>query len=374
MIELLAEEHFNPLSSSILVDGFGTIGVAIVTALALRQRSLKLRDAAAADASAKVKRELAPGPCVILGVVEYAQDAKWAVRVDVDQEGDEHESSGVWTHKWTEKNRRVHIAPFYVRLASGRRLRIEPSNDVLLVDEMNGVVRVDLKRRTRYAELVPGETIYASGQLVRASDPENIAESGGYRNSPDSLILRPLPSGPMLLSTEPLGARFRERASFHTGAAKWIVVFALFLHAVFFGFHARRYLGQTEEATITNLDHYTTRDDGADVDHYRVNAETDDKFQIVEHISYSVYKELNNGMRIPVRHVRGALARQSTVGSGVTSHSGALIFPVYLLVAWIAYRHLEKTTRPWYERKVNESGSGRLEDSLAKEQGSSARS
>lgn len=374
MIDLLSEEHFSPLWSSILIDGFGTLGVAIVTALALRYRARELRDAAAADASTHVNRDLAPGPCVLRGRVEYAQDANWAVRVDVDQEGDEHESSGVWTYKWTEKNRRVHIAPFYVRLESGRRIRIEPSDDVLLVDEMNGVVRIDLKKRTRYAELVPGETIYASGLLVRAPDPENNALTSGYRNSAESLVLRPPASGSMLLSTEPLGARFRARAAFYAGAAKWIVASAIFLHALFFGFHARRYLGQTENASIDRLEHYTTRDEGNEVFRYRVDVQTNDGLPIVSHVPYSVYQRLTPGMQIPIRRIRGALANSSSLGAGVTSHSSALIFPAFLLLAWVAYRHLEKTSRPWYEREVNDSGSGRLEDSLPKEQGSSARS
>lgn len=356
------------------MDGFGTLGVAIVIGLALRQRALKLRQAAAADASTDVNRDLTPGPCVLRGVVEYAQDAKWAVRVDVDQEGEEHESSGVWTYKWTEKNRRVHLAPFYARLASGRRIRVEPSGEVLLVDSMDGIVRVDLKKRTRFAELVPGETIYASGQLVRAPDRENSVESGGYRNSPDSFVLRPLPPNPMLFSTESLGARFRERGLFHERAAKWIAAVALFIHAALFGFHARRYLGNTEDATLVNIDHYTTQDEGRDVYHYRVELQTDDGFKFIDHIPYAVFKELKAGMRIPIRRAYGSVANRSTVGPNVTVNSIAWIFPVYLLVAWIAYRHWEKSTRPWYERKVIDTGSGRLEESLAKERGSSARS
>lgn len=374
MLELLADDHLAPFWSSILIDGFGTLGVAIVTALALRHRARQLRDAAAADASTSVNRDLTPGSCVLRGRVEYSQDANWAVRVDVDQDGEDQETSGVWTYKWTEKNRRVHIAPFYVRLESGRRIRIEPSDDVLLVDDMDGVVRIDLKKRTRYAELVPGETIYASGLLVRAPDPENSALTGGYRNAAESLVLRPPASVSMLLSTEPLGARFRARAAFYAGAAKWIVSSAIFLHALFFGFHARRYLGQTENASIERLEHYTTNDEGNEVFHYRVDVQTHDGLQIVGHVPYSVYEQLTPGMQIPIRRIRGVLAKSSTIGSGVTSHSRAWIFPVFLLIAWAAYRHLENTSRPWYERKVNDSGRGRLEDSLAKEQGSSARS
>lgn len=371
MHELMSQAHFGPVVSSLLVDIFGTLGVALIIGIALVERARKLRQADAAEASANVNRQLQPGPAVVLGQVEYAQDARAAVRVDVDQDGEEVENSGVWSHKWTEKRRRVHMEPFYVRLESGRRIRVEPSGEVLLVDAMNGVVRVNLTSRTRYAELVPGETIYAAGQLVRAPDPES-ASAGGYRVSRESLVLRPRPPEPMLLSTEALGARFRERAAFHERAAIFIGVLALFLHTIFLGFHVRRFFGQTEEVTIQKLDHYTTRDDeGDETDHYRVWMNRGDGASFTDHVGWSTFDRLHVGDVVRARVVRGALFDRSTIGPDVTVHWTGLVFVPYVFIAWFVYVRQEKATRPWYEREVVDSESGRLEDSLAKEQPSS---
>lgn len=375
MIEWLSAEHLSPFWSSLLIDGFGTLAIGIVVVIVLRRRTAKLREAQAADRAADTQRQLAVGPCILSGKVDYAQGSKWAVRIDVDQEGEESESSGTWSFKWTEKNRRVHVAPFYVRLASGQRIRVEPTTKVRLVDAMDGVVRIDLTKRTRYAELVPGETIYAVGQLVRANDPENIGDGGDYRNAPGSLVLRPLLTEPMLLSSEPLGDRYRERAAFHGQAATWIAVCALVLHVAFLGFHIRRYMGQTDSLPIIVREEYVDKNaDDRDITLHRIKLQIDDQNRLEHILSYNDYSQVKIGDNVPVRRIQGVFASMSTIGPGVTAHASAFVFPIYLLIAWFVYLSREKATRPWYERKVNEAGSGRLEDSLAAEQGSPARS
>src|SRR6185369_6868987 len=121
------------------------------------------------------------------GHVALAEGAARAVRVEVEQAGTESESSGVWSHEWTEVSRRVFVEPFYVVDAAGRRTRVEPRDDVLLVDSMNGKILVNLTRRIRTAELTPGEEVWASGELTAALDPEGA--TSGYRDAA-GLVLR----------------------------------------------------------------------------------------------------------------------------------------------------------------------------------------
>ena len=363
MPDLISASHFGAVLSSVLVDVFGTIGFMFIIGVGLIERARHLRQARAADAT-HVNSNLAPGPAVLFGEVEYARNASAAVRVDVDQDGEESESSGVWTHKWTEKNRRVTVEPFYLRIDSTKRIRIEPTRDVFLVDSMDGVIRVELGKRTRYAELVPGEKVHACGELVLAPDPEAPA-SEGYRSSRQSFVLRPPKKQSMLLSSEPLGTRFRDRARFHGRAARFAVALAVVCHVFLVGFHARRYLGQTVDASITKLDHYTTTDDDGDtVHHYRVFLKPSNAPTIYDDVDAFAFARLRVGDVVPMRLVPGALSGRSTIGPDVTASNTAFLLVPIVIGAWFLYKHKEGTTQPWYMRSVVDTGSGRLEESM----------
>ncbi|MBK9265124.1 MAG: hypothetical protein IPM54_35755 [Polyangiaceae bacterium] len=375
MHDLISSGHVGPILSSLFVDVFGTLGFLFIMGVALVERARHLRQARAADATASdVNQKFVPGPAVLFGEVEYAQGASVAVRVDVDQDGEETESSGVWSHKWTEKNRRVDIAPFYLRVAEDKRIRIESTREVFLVDSMDGIIRVELTKRTRYAELTPGEKIYACGELVRAHDPESPTE-GGYRSSREALVLRPMPKQPMLLSTEPLGARFRERASFHGVVVVLTAIVAILCHAFFFGFHARRYLGQTVDANITMLHDFTTRDGEGDITrHCRVWLNPANGPIFSDDVDALKCDQLREGDVVPVRLVPGILSSRSTIGPDVTVSTGAFMFIPLVLSAWFAYRHNEKATRPWYMNKVVDTAPGRLEETMPAQDAKMSRS
>jgi len=375
MMEIASSGHVGPVTSSLLVDGVGTVGFALLALSALLAALRKKREARAADASfdPNVNTTLALGETVIHGVVERAEGAATAVRVEVDQDGEESENSGVWSHKWTERDRRVHVEPFYLRLPKGDRVRVEPREDVFLVDEMDGLIRVDLKRRTRFAELTPGERVFASGVLSRGLDPE-AAAGAGYRSAREGFVLRAPPGGQMLLSSEPLGDRFRERAAFHTRWMLWIVFVAFVFHAFFLAYHARRYFGEVTEATIARCEHYTTKDDdGDDVDHYRIWMDADDGAQISDHVNHETFQKLHPGFKVPLVRARGMFEGLSTIGPDHTVFGAAWVVVPVLLGVWFAYRARERTTRPWYERDVVDTGKGRLSETFDAEKARSER-
>ncbi|MDI1444053.1 hypothetical protein [Polyangium sp. 6x1] len=366
MSDLMSENHLGPLFSSLLVDGVGTLGFLALFAAALLARTRKRAEARAAEASFDGERSLVPGEAMLFGKVERAEGSETTVRVEVDQEGEESESSGVWSHKWTEKNRRVLVAPFYLRLASGDRVRIEPRDDVFLVDEMDGLVRVDLKSRTRYAELTPGEGVYASGVLSRALDPE--AQPGAaYRSGREGFVLRPPRSGRMLLSSQPLGERFHERARFHGRWAMWIVLSALAFHIMFLGYHIRRWAGRDTTATIQKLDHYVTESDDTITHHYRVWLSPREGVSVDDEVEQEDFAWMHEGQILPVRLVEGALASNTTIGGHLTVHHLAWSVVPLLFGVWLTYRLRENATRPWYEREVVDTGSGKLEETLEAE-------
>lgn len=360
MSDLMSENHVGPLISSFLVDGVGTLGFLALFGAALYARARKQAEARSAEASFDGAKPLVPGEVVLFGEVERAEGAETAVRVEVDQAGEDHETSGSWSHRWTEKGRRVLVEPFYVRLGSGDRVRVEPRDDVFLVDEMDGVIRVDLKTRVRYAELTPGERVYASGTLSRAQDPES-PPAAGYRSGREGFVLRPPRGGRMLLSSQPLGERFLERARFHGRWAKWILLCAFVFHALVLGFHLRRWVGTDTTAPIVRLHHYTTRSEDSIDHHYMVWMSPREGVLVRDHVDEGDFAWMQEGQPVRLRLVEAPFEKRTTIGPHLTVHVFAWSVVPLLLGAWLLYRRREDATRPWYERPVVDSGSGKLE-------------
>ena len=88
------------------------------------------------------------------------------VSIRIQQSGREYKVKSQLRHKWTEWNRLVEAKPFELRLASGATLRVEPGEDVLLVDWLGKEARPSANERVRVAELRPHERVFIEGELV----------------------------------------------------------------------------------------------------------------------------------------------------------------------------------------------------------------
>ncbi|AUX34239.1 MULTISPECIES: hypothetical protein [Sorangium] len=357
LLALVSDHHLDAWLSSVLVDGVATAGLLVLAAYAIRLSLRERRAAARAEASFDPGVALAPGEAVVMGTVERAQGADVAVRIEVEQEGSETESSGVWSHEWSETDRKVRVQPFYLRHASGARVRVEPGEDVMLVDALDGMILVDRTKRVRVAELVPGEQVFAVGELRRAPDPE--APTQGYRGVAQGFLLVPPSHGRrMLLSSEPLGQRFARRAAFHLRWAALAAFAAIAFNAAFAGFHARRWLGETVDVRVTQLREV---EDG-DTDHHMVTVQQSEGGAVFsDEVSHAAFARLRQGDALKARHVP-SWPSASAVGPDVTAHSAAWVALPLLGVLAFAYLIRAHSARPWYEKKVVDQGSGKLPD------------
>ncbi|AUX44375.1 hypothetical protein SOCE26_058390 [Sorangium cellulosum] len=351
---LVSRYHLDAGMSSLLVYVVATAGLLAIAAIALRLSLRQRRAAARAEASFKGDAALAPGEAVVVGTVELAQGADVAVRVEIEQHGTESESSGVWSHLWSETGRRVRVHPFYLRHASGVLVRVEPGEDVALVDALDGMIRVDPTRRVRVAEIMPGEKVFALGELRRAPDPE--APAQGYRERSLGYVLVPPRGRGMLVSSEPLGERFARRAAFHRRWAVAAVVASLAFNAVFAGFHARRWLGETVDVHVTQL-----REDDSDDDHprFEVTMRAADGVVFSDEVPHATFGQLRGVERLTARYVP-SWPSASAVGPDATAHSVAYVALPLLGAIALAYAIRAHATKPWYEKKLLEQGSGRL--------------
>ncbi len=360
--ELLPLGHLGAESSMFLACA-GPLLVTAFAAFALRLAFVYRRKAASAAASFRPDAPYVAGEVVLHGRVQTAEGAPLAVRVEVEQEGTEKHSDGTWTHTWTEVDRRVIVAPFYLVSASGRRTRVEPTEDVFVVDEMDGKILIDLTRRVRTAELTPDKEVWAFGTLVLAVDPEGAG--GGYRTG-STLVLRSPAREPMLLSSEPLGARFAARAKFHLRWGLALTLVAVISSSLTFGpLFLRRFAGETVSAEITSLEPYlTTNSDGDDITQYRVRyvmSRPDRAFK--DNVPLSTFTKLQKGQTIPIRFVR-SMPRFTSLGPDATADGSLMLlfFGVWIGMT-IAYRARTRSSLPWYEKKVIDAGAGLLSES-----------
>ncbi len=306
--------------------------------------------ARAADDVGKDAKPLAAGPACVRGRVEYAHGHEHALRVEIDQNGLDHKGKGnTWSHSWRENGRRVTATSFFVNDPRGR-VRVEPDERTFLVDKLDRTVRHSTARRTRIAEIVKDEEVCVVGQL------EGVVGTGGaYREGERALVMRNPPNGRLLVSTEPLGNRFRAVMRMQRGFGIFFTIFFLVFLTVDMPFYLRAFFGRVEKATITELRPYTGKNKWCAV-YVALPSE-----KVVE-LSADYYEcgRLKTGSIVNVTVVT-VVDRFAIAGSKPAIHHGAFVVAGFALVVGLLGYRLR--ARPWYEGKFDERGPGKLMES-----------
>lgn len=334
-------QHLSPTLSAILV-GAALLGPAALAFSAWLRRSRNLRRAASAFSAPE-------GLCVVAGVVELASGSDVAMRTEVDQEGSESESSGSYSWSWVETDRRVHVAPFYLVRDDGSRIRVEPSEKALLVDELDRTIVVSEKQRTKVAELLPNERVWVMGSVATvaaASDRE--ATRAGYRDAGTTSVLRGSERQPLLVSSTPLDVRFRERAYLHTKWAGLMLLLLLSTLAFNVGYFDRA-LGHPSTAEV--LDSVALGDRKGRLNGYAVRVDENGSVMTMH-----MEEALISRGTVDVLHGRWS----SQLGSEPTQDRDRAVGLVFALIAALVYRSRARAALPWYRSKLVEKGTGRL--------------
>jgi hypothetical protein len=292
---------------------------------------------------------------VVSGLVELAHDETVAARVEVEQEGSETESSGTWHTRWTERNRTVTMRPFYVSHPEGR-VRVEPEDRAFLVDAMDGIILVNTTHRTRFAELSPGERVFAVGWLEQGQDPENRSD---YRSGGRGWVLRAPPGEDLLLSSEPLHERYVRRAC----AQALVALIATVLLAVFCAsvctYVARVTRGVTVIGTVEDRSTSTDSDDNVS---YQLTVVLERGVTLQLDSNQATYEAAVPGTQVPVRDVP-SWQDATVLGEGPTLNVGIPLVGALLVALMLLARFLiRRAFSTWYEAKVVDSLSGRLDE------------
>jgi hypothetical protein len=135
-------------------------------------------------------------------------------------------------------------------------------------------------------------------------------------------------------------------------------VAALAFNAAFAPFHARLWLGETVDVGVTDL----KKREAGDETHFDVSMRTAGGVALSDEASHTDFVRLRGVQRIKARHVP-SWPSASTLGPDVTVHSAAFVAVPLLGALALAYVLRAHSSRPWYDKKLVEQGSGKLPDS-----------
>jgi len=290
---------------------------------------------------------LTAGEAVVCGVVELAPGYDAAFRVEIDQVGEEGKDKHGFHHSWRETARRVRAVPFILRELRGARVRVEPNETAMLVDGLDRVERHGKRHRTKFAELTAGEEIYASGELVP------VASGGAYRGGDETFLLRPPARGRMLLSTEPLGARFRRTATHARYGLTACFVFFVAFALLDLGYHLRMFEGERETGVVEVAKARVGKKSRS----CNVTVRLTDGGRLESSVAYETCPRLAPGSEVPVFVVRGARGFEH-IGRTAGISAVVLVFGSLAFAALVIFHRAG--AQPWYERAVVERARGPL--------------
>ena len=380
MIEIYTPGH---------LSGTATLAVVMVVltalggALAWAVHAWRTQQRTAAEARASVVSGTLParGAVVLHGTVETEEPSRPAITVTLWEYGTEAKGKHGWSHTWTERRRETKVEPFYLALENATIVRVEPDDDVLLVDKLDSVTPGN--PRTRRAELTHGEKAYVSGVIGRGFharvDSRRTAESAdaaipgahgsAYRGGPsEGLVLRTSRRDRMLVSTEPLERRYVRQANAHRLFVGILAVALVFASTVGFGATlVTAAFGTHVDAEIVSARHWTTKSKNTVSHHYAVTARyttaKDEAVTLVENVNEDLYRvwEAKRLARVPFV-VAFDEPRYSSLGSRATIHAARAVAGVAVTLALLLfYRAALRGALEWYDkRRVVTTGEGRL--------------
>jgi len=296
----------------------------------------------------RAKWPLSPGPSrVIHGTVEALGEAV-AIEIDIVQKVANYTNKNIKSHDWTETSRRATTHPFQLVRDDGRTVRVEPNDDVLVIEPLEKSYPDDRPmERVRSAVVRSGDEIYVCGDLFDA------APASAYRGGA-TFVLRPPRRGRLIVATEMLRDRYRTRIRSLRGfGIASLIVFAI-LHLSFTMPIVALMFGTHETATITDMRQWTTRSKNAFVPHYEITATAKDGARVYGEVEHETYASARYDMEVPIRRA----GTWTCLGDDPTVHLAVLPFATVLmfLLGALAGAHY-KGQAPWYDQaKLVEPG------------------
>ncbi|MFK8001332.1 MAG: hypothetical protein AB8H86_17185 [Polyangiales bacterium] len=311
-----------------------------------------------ADALAEEQPGLIEGPGFVAGTVEFEEDADYAVVVEIRQRGAQYRGrhrgkKAGYQHSWTEVERRCFTHAFWIRLESGERVRVEPGQDVELVDRLDIVVHDEERERFRIAELSAGERVVAKGTLRRRA-----LEESNYREAGEKTwVLVPNTPSRLHLSADALGKIHRRDANrlLRRLAFAWLP-FAALVTWLYAPHLARTTLGESVTVPVVSVVPVAQSESNAGRVYVSYVVDGEDHRDVVEVDDWSTIREGDELAYVQVRAWPGA----GQLGASSTESIAVFFVTLILLLAAYGIVFLPPK-RDWYRvNKLKEPGGGKL--------------
>jgi hypothetical protein len=362
-----AQGQLSPGASLFLVFlVLATLAVALLAAIfwAIVQKRRGAQALASVTSSALPAR----GSVVVHGVVETEDPERPAITVTLWERGEEQKTKHGWRQTWTEERREARVEPFYLKpTTGGTRVRVEPGDDVLLVDALEPGEPGN--PRTRRARLTDGETAFVSGVIGRGPHARGDArEASAYRGGPlEGPVLR---SGRdrMLVSTEPLDGRYVRQANVHRlFSAIFGVALLLSSMVLYRSTLAIELFGKTVDAEVVSSRTWTTKGRGGVTRHYALTARYQDAagrtVELQDDVNADTYRRYE-AKQLPRQTFAVAFDNPAlcNVGERPTVGVASAIAPIIVTVLLLLmYFGTLRRAREWYDQpRVVTTAQGRL--------------
>ncbi|MCA9668863.1 MAG: hypothetical protein KC503_24885 [Myxococcales bacterium] len=348
--KLYPVDAMSPTATAIWVLGVN-LGLPLLGFVLIAARwmgyALQRRRADMAGAEARAREAAEVGHQTLHGrLVEVVGGGAMAVELRIVQSGRSTTGKNKKTI-WSEVQRELTTRrPFIIALENGQRVRVEPDDNVRLVDDLSPGERIGRAERERRAELQVGEEVYVDGLLERDGQ---------------QMVMRPH-AGRMLLSTRPLSDVFALRARHHRF---WAILVLLAIVAVQYVFH-KPYLigaltfGEGTAVVIGKSVKKVKRKRGYST-YYLIHvviAQTGQVFR--EAMTHYSWQTLQRGSRVPVVY-NPSFARYAQVGPAVAEPFEKIFFSFWLLPLFAGYLTRLSKVRLWYESaKVTDTVPGTM--------------
>jgi hypothetical protein len=305
----------------------------------------------------EAERPLVSGPGhVVSGRVELDNSETIGVQVDITQEVKNHTSKNSRWHTWNEVARTVRPGPFYLVREGLPPVYVEPDENALVVDTLETSYPLPMaSRRIRTADVKVGESFFAYGDLQEGPHPR---ARDAYRGSAMGWVLRPPRRGRMLLATEGIRDRYKDRVSYLWKSG--IICGAIFLglHAWFtLPFVAATVLGTRTTAEVVRTDTYVTHHKNSTTRHYELITRSADGFELTQDVPSFVYDRARDALArgdtvvVPIVRTRdwkwASFVGPDPYVSGPWIVMGVICFAITLL----AVRGTYKGKYAWYDKK-----------------------
>ncbi len=347
--EYCASHDMSAGLAAIIVYGIGLGPLGLLALFAAHHALRYLRKVRVYDRAAALTPRRRPGPAAIVGTVIAPSVDVLPVRLVIEQQHNPH-----GRQPWEEVDRNLHCESFELRPRTGEPIEVlADAASVTLRGVLTNTVVKDKERRQRVAALAHGDQVLAMGKLA-ASEWASAEPAADYRSAPtkeQSVRLRPPSDGKLLLYSQREREQCRRSYLAQRKRCLLLVLAMVIIHSTLFvGYHFSKHFGQLQQARISKLERFRSRNDSIGFDIYATTVKPPQRTLHVQ-VPKATFDKLKKGDPVPVRIVSWS-SLFDQLGRHPTASIPIAIFGPVSVLGLFVLALIFRPPKRWYEQLV----------------------